>query len=278
MPPGAPPAPGAVPPGAVPPGAPPVAESTGSHPKARLIKAIHTAKKHGATLDTTLDFGHKEMTLHDCIHECGMEPKDFGFDSDSDKSGVEQMLKSISGFWNKEARNFTIGGTRAKTKVLKDFKNGEFSNATEQDLHHVLKLIDKMDPSEQHVSSELGHIRHLAGMHDQNTDEDMMDPQDMMKGMMGQMGGMQMPSMPQGGTNSRSSSYTINGKPVSKAEYDQFMVQHPELAKAQQLQNKPHISWDPAVRQQRSGGTRRVAGDDMMESELTAMLKIAGLR
>jgi hypothetical protein len=127
-------------------------------------------------------------------------------------------------------------------------------------------------------SEELGHIKHLAGMHDQHTDEDMMDPQDMMKGMMGQMGGMQMPSMPQGGTNSRSSSYTINGKPVSKAEYDQFMVQHPELAKAQQLQNKPHISWDPAVRQQRSGGTRRVAGDDMMESELTAMLKIAGLR
>jgi len=160
---GMPPEAGAVPP---PEGMPPapMAESTGTHPKARLIKAIHVAKECGAKLDTTLDFGHREMTLHDCIHECGMEPKDFGYEHGSDASGVDQMLKSISGFWNKEARNFTIGGTRAKTKVVKDFKNGEFSNATEKDLQHVLKLIDRMDPSEQQVSQELGHIRHLAGL------------------------------------------------------------------------------------------------------------------
>ena len=150
------------------PGAPPVAESiSGSHPKARLIKAIHTAKKHGAKLDTTLDFGHKEMTLHDCIHGCGMEPKDFGFDQDDSEDGVHQMLKSISGFWNKEAKNFTIGGTRAKTKVVKDFKNGEFSNATEEDLRHVLHMIDKMDPSHD-GNDELGHIRHLSGMNQEH--------------------------------------------------------------------------------------------------------------
>ena len=170
-----PPAPGAVPPGAVPPGAPPapVAESSGSHPKARLIKAIHTAKKHGAKLDTTLDFGHKEMTLHDCIHECGMEPKDFGFDKDDGEDGVHQMLKSISGFWNKEAKNFTIGGTRAKTKVVKDFKNGEFSNATEEDLRHVLHMIDKMDPSHD-GNDELGHIRHLSGMNQEHPRDQVM--------------------------------------------------------------------------------------------------------
>jgi hypothetical protein len=166
---GAPPAPDAAaamtpPPEGAPP-APPVAESMGeSHPKARLIRAIHTAKKHGAQLDTTLDFGHKEMTLHDCIEECGMSPKDFGFDQDQNKDGVHQMLKSISGFWNKEAKNFTIGGTRAKTKVVKDFKNGEFSNATEEELQHVLRMIDKMDPS-GNEHGELGHITHLAGMH-----------------------------------------------------------------------------------------------------------------
>jgi hypothetical protein len=184
MPPGAPPPDaGAMPPGAQPPDAaaagappppegappaPPVAESMGeSHPKARLIRAIHTAKKHGAQLDTTLDFGHKEMTLHDCIEECGMSPKDFGFDQDEHEDGVHQMLKSVSGFWNKEAKNFTIGGTRAKTKVVKDFKNGEFKNATEEELQHVLRMIDKMDPSgDEH--GELGHITHLAGMHQEH--------------------------------------------------------------------------------------------------------------
>ena len=87
------------------------------------------------------------MTLHDCIEECGMSPKDFGFDVGQQDSGVEQMLKSVAGFWNHENKNFTIGGTRAKTKVVKDFKNGEFENASEQDLAKVLKLIDKMDPS-----------------------------------------------------------------------------------------------------------------------------------
>jgi hypothetical protein len=162
---GAPPPPEGAPPA---PPAPPVAESMGgSHPKARLIRAIHTAKKHGAQLDTTLDFGHKEMTLHDCIEECGMSPKDFGFDKSQGEDGVHQMLKSISGFWNKEAKNFTIGGTRAKTKVVKDFKNGEFKNATEEELQHVLRMIDKMDPSgDEH--GELGHITHLAGMHQEH--------------------------------------------------------------------------------------------------------------
>jgi len=278
----APPEAGAVPPpeaGAVP---PPVAESIGkSQPNARLIRAIHTAKNHGAQLDTTLDFGDKEKTLHDCIIECGMDPKDFGFDQSDNESGTEQMLKSISGFWNKEAKNFTIGGTRAKTKVVKDFKNGEFGNASEEDLQQVLHMIDKMDPSGD-TSSELGHIRHLAGMHNQVADEggfDMPDMGGMMKGM--NMPAMpQMPSMPQGGSNS--SSYTVNGKSVSKAEHDTFMSQHPELGKAQQMlkqRQAPKVSWDPAVRQQQTGGNRRGGDFDFEEStELTAMLKIAGLR
>lgn len=125
-----------------------------------LIKAIHTAKDHGAKLDTTLDFGHKEMTLHDCIEECGMSPADFGFEMGQQDSGVEQMLKSVAGFWNHENKNFTIGGTRAKTKVVKDFKNGEFENASEQDLAQVLKLIDKMDPS----GNEHNQIMRLSGI------------------------------------------------------------------------------------------------------------------
>ena len=132
-----------------------------------LIKAIHTAKDHGAKLDTTLDFGHKTMTLHDCIEECGMSPTDFGFDTDDNASGTHEMLKSVAGFWNAEEKNFTIGGTRAKTKVVKDFKNGEFKNASEDDLQKVLQLIDKMDPS----GNEHNHIMRLSGI-SQTIDED----------------------------------------------------------------------------------------------------------
>ena len=131
--------------------------------KAGMIKAIHNAKSAGAKLDTKLDFGHKEMTLHDCMDECGMDPSEFGFADEHQESGVQQMLKDIAGFWNHEQKNFTIGGTRAKTKIVKAFKNGEFSNATDQDLHKVLMLIDKMDPSGEH-NQELGHISHLAGV------------------------------------------------------------------------------------------------------------------
>jgi hypothetical protein len=111
------------------------------------------------------------MTLHDCIEECGMSPQDFGFDQASNEDGVHQMLKSIAGFWNHENKNFTIGGTRAKTKVVKSFKDGEFANANEQDLHKVIQLIDKMDPSGQEhahqpytMSEELTHIKKLSGI------------------------------------------------------------------------------------------------------------------
>jgi len=183
-PPGAPPPPdaGAPPMAPPPPGAPPMAESSDEDPPfdgpytrspahvtdkggavhtghsrakhlahAGLIKAIHKAKDAGATLDTKLDFGHKEMTLHDAIRECGMEPADVGFEADNTESGVDEILKSVAGFWNRDASitegNFTIGGTRVKTKIIKNFKNGEYKNATPQDVQQVCKLIDRMDPS-----------------------------------------------------------------------------------------------------------------------------------
>ena len=156
----APPPDGALPPGAPPvdPNAPPpIAENRNSRFKAKLIKAIHNAKKSGATLETVLDFGHSKKTLSDCIEECGMSAKDFGFDKNHE-SGADQMIKSIAGFWNKEAGNFTIGGTRAKTMIIKGFKNGEFKGANEEDLRHVMKLIDKMDPS----SAPTMHHTHQA--------------------------------------------------------------------------------------------------------------------
>jgi len=142
-----------------------------------LMKAIQSAKKAGAKLDTPITLGGKHMTLHDAIEECGMTPMECGFDEPEDssnESGIDQMTKYISGFWNKEQKNFTIGGTRAKTKIIKGFKDGEFPNASEQDVHQVIAMIDKMDPSSQ----EHMHIMKLAGVpgHDHMEQEQIQVP------------------------------------------------------------------------------------------------------
>ena len=312
---GAPPAAPPADPNAPPP-APPMAESS----KAKLIKAIHTAKNHGAKLDTKLDFGHKEMTLHDCMRECGMSPQDFGFDQgESHESGVDQILKSIAGFWNKEAKNFTIGGTRAKITVIKDFKNGEFKNASEEDLKHVIQLIDRADPSNS-GHDELNHIKKLSGMHNQETDEGteqddfssmfaqfkQQHPQaDMTKLMqtVGGQNGMQAPQMPgtsgagmpdmskmmggmkmpQGGGNS----ITVNGKPSTQAEFDAFTKQHNvtpgQMPGGQKLTPGQMPALPGGMKSPQLGGNPQDMVNNMMKgmhesTELTAMLKIAGLR
>jgi hypothetical protein len=202
------------------------------------------AKKAGAGLDTKLDFGHKEMTLHDCIRECGLTPMECGFEDDGEESGnpVEQMLKSVAGFWNKEERNFTIGGTRCKVKIIKDFKNGEFKGATPEDVKQVLALVDKMDPSTEH-NQELGHIKHLSGihgMHPQSVEIEIGEggEEDDFAKMMNQFKQMhpnadinkmiqQVKSDPNGKfTQSNTSSGTVNGKP---SNYDDAMKQMPKI-------------------------------------------------
>jgi hypothetical protein len=159
-------APGAVPP--VPgeeeiPPAVPVAESMDNTKlRAKFIKA----QECGAGLDTEMDFGHKTMTLLDAIREAGLTPMECGFEEPEEEneidneSGMDQILKSIAGFWNKEERNFTIGGTRVKTKIVKGFKDGEYPNATEEDVKMVLQKVEQMDPS----SSEHEDVMKLAGV------------------------------------------------------------------------------------------------------------------
>ena len=197
-----------------------------------LQKAIAKAKEAGATLETQLDFGHKAMTLKDAIEECGMKPSDVGFDDESSEDGVHQILKSISGFWNPEKRNFTIGGTRAKTKVIKDFKDGEFSNASEDDVRKVISMIEKMDPSSD--THQQNDILRLAGVRQHDREVAEAGPNDMaqfgelqnlmkqftdMKANGGQMpdiGGAfnQMKNMP-GAKVTNTSSGTVNGQPAS---------------------------------------------------------------
>jgi len=145
----------------------PVAESVASL-KAKLIKAVEC----GAGPDTELDFGHKKMSLLSALKECGINPASVGFKSK--ESGVEEILKSISGFWNRDATvtesniegNFTIGPTRVITKVISNFKNGNYKNATREDVGRVIQMVKKMDPpsSVNQPGDELGHIKHLSGM------------------------------------------------------------------------------------------------------------------
>jgi len=171
----APPEAAAVPPEEVPAPAP-VAESINtSKLKAKFIQA----KECGANLDTTMDFGHKTMSLHDAIRECGLTPMECGFeDPSSTGNGAHDILRSISGFWNPQEKNFTIGGTRAKTKIVKGFKDGEFPNASQDDLHKVLKMIEKMDPSTD-VNQEHDRMKKLAGVshtsHDVEEDQQAFD-------------------------------------------------------------------------------------------------------
>jgi len=156
-----PPDTGAVPPpdaGAVPPtppeGAPPVRESMGNMAglKAKLIKALEA----GATLETRLDFGFKVMTLGEACDACGITMDK----PEASDDPMHSILKSIAGFWNPKEKNFTIGGTRAKIKVLKGFKDGEFPHSKPEHVKQVIDMIEKIDPTK---NDELGRIKQLSG-------------------------------------------------------------------------------------------------------------------
>ena len=167
---GMPPAPGGMPPA---PGGMPMAESAVK--KAKIIKMkekFKNARTKGATIKTPFS---ESMTFGDAMRECGINPAECGYEDDDEReptndpneSGVNQLLKIISGFWNKLERNFTIGGERAKIKVVKAFKDGECPNAQEDEVHNVLKLITKLDPSqsvEPEQNDEQDHVLKLAGV------------------------------------------------------------------------------------------------------------------
>lgn len=226
----APPAPAA--PAAAPAPAPVAEGLSTAKLKAKFIKA----KECGANLGTMMDFGSRKMTLHDAIRECGLTPMECGFaDEDSSESGLKQMLKSIAGFWNPQEKNFTIGGTRAKQKVVTAFKNGDFPNASEQELQRVIELVDKMDPSQQ--QGQHHDILRLAGVN-QVMDEDPMSDQFNKIMQQFQQGNPDVDvnkmidqwQKAHPGANvqrNHTSTGTINGKPAS---YDDAMKQMPKVS------------------------------------------------
>ena len=128
------------------------------------MNALRKAKAAGATLETQLDFGHGIKTIAEIIEDCGCAPQDVGYDQEQPQAdGLHEMLKYISGFYNREDGTFPLGGTRIKIKVKKEFDEGAFGDASEDDLVKVMHFIEKKDPS----SNEHNSIMKLAGVQNQ---------------------------------------------------------------------------------------------------------------
>ena len=146
----------------------------GAHSQAKhlahqgLKAAIARAKKAGAKLDTPLVVGGRHVTLHDAIEECGMTPMECGYDMMETMDGVQQIMQSIQGFWNEQEGNFTKGGTGVKVDIVKNFKNGEYPNATPEDVKAVFAQIDAADPSH----AEQDSVLKLAGVRGQEAGVD----------------------------------------------------------------------------------------------------------
>jgi hypothetical protein len=138
-----------------------------------LKKSLAMAKKAGATLETQLDFGHGVKTIAEIIAESGMSPEEVGFEK---QGGIDEMLKFVSGFYNREQGNFPLGAERIKIKVQKDFEDGNFGNVSEEDLSKILAFIDKKDGGSAH--HQHNDIVRLAGVgkHHAEVDE---NPQEM---------------------------------------------------------------------------------------------------
>jgi len=131
-----------------------------------IMKALRKAKAAGATLETQLDFGYGVKTIGEIIEDCGCAPHDVGYETEpamGGEGGLDSMLKYISGFYSKDEGNFPLGGTRIKIKVKKEFDDGAFQDASEDDLMKVMQFIEKKDPS----SNEQHHIMKLAGVRPQ---------------------------------------------------------------------------------------------------------------
>ena len=206
--------------------------------KDRLKALIHKAISKGATGDHTMDLGSKEISLHDAIKECGMAPEEFGLEPAA--SATEDMIKFISGFYDKASGAFPLGAMRIKIKLKKAAEDGQFGDVAEDELGKVLKFIDMKDPGASNVDHEQHAILRLAGVqhHNHEVDEagvaDFAPPsapqldgdqfkkfQDVLK----QLQTVQQSQQTNTGNNvtqSQTSTGTVNGKPAS---YDDAMNQ-----------------------------------------------------
>lgn len=136
--------------------------------KKKLRSAIRHAKQAGAKLDTQFNFGGRDMSIREAIIETGLSFEECGFENEG---GLQEMLEFISGFYNREEKNFPLGGQRIKIKIKKDFEDGKYPSASPKDLIKVLKFIDIKDPgtAQQLVTPVMGDSRetHLGELMDE---------------------------------------------------------------------------------------------------------------
>jgi hypothetical protein len=142
-------------PEATPPAPTAVAES-------RMAKVFAKAIKAGATFDTQIG----DKTLGEMILAAGLTLEEFGMDpnakpmapaTEPQGTSAEDMLKFASGFYNREQKNFTIGGTGVKAKIDK-----EFMDANPKEKAQVFATIDRIDPSSSIHQKE--RIKKLSGL------------------------------------------------------------------------------------------------------------------
>ena len=116
----------------------------GNRRKLELKNMLKKAQRAGATLETVMNIGQQPYTIEDIISECGFSIEECGF---SKANGVDEILEFANSFWNDKDKNFTIGSTRLKTKIAKEFEEGRFKNATTQDVEEAFSEIESRDPS-----------------------------------------------------------------------------------------------------------------------------------
>jgi hypothetical protein len=99
-----------------------------------------------------------------------MEPAEFGLESEA--NATEEMIKFISGFYDKSSGAFPLGAMRIKIKLKKAAEDGAFGEVAEDELGKVLKFIDMKDPGAGNADHEQHSILRLAGVSHNNQEVD----------------------------------------------------------------------------------------------------------
>jgi hypothetical protein len=159
------------------------------------------------------------------------------------KGGAREVVEFIKSFYDRDRGTFPKGEMGVMIAAKKEFGDHVVPVAK-----RVIETLSTIGQPKRAEHEEMEGIKKLAGLNRGEVEEEMppmIDPNAMMKQQMDRMQG-KMPNldpatmmksqqdrianmktkMPTDGGDS----YKVNGKPVSKQEYDAFMAQHPELA------------------------------------------------
>lgn len=195
------------------------------------------------------------------------------------KGGAREVVEFIKSFYDRDRGTFPKGEMGVMIAVKKEF--GDQIVPVAKRVIETLSTIG--EPRRQH-HEQMEAMKKLAGLKGQEVDEAGFDDDDeddltasmpawaqqQLKGLGQKSPAMptmpKMPAIPKMPTQTGGqSSFKVNGKPVSKAEYDAFMQQHPELSKL-----------TPGKLPQMPGQSKTQGGMNP-SSELARIRKMAGM-